>query len=94
MLLLHLRDRPGDARQSHGHVVAEPIDRVVRPSGEDRLDGKVCPLRKLRDEQAADESCVDVHLVGMHLASGHQRLRERIKRRTNVTSEAPASARR
>jgi len=60
-----------DARESHDHLVAEPIERVVRPSRPDRLDRKVRPLRKLRRDQPADERYVGVYLVGVHLARVH-----------------------
>jgi hypothetical protein len=55
VFFVHLPRSPLDAGESHGHVVAEPIERVVRTSGRDRLDEKVGPLRKLRDEQPAHE---------------------------------------
>jgi NAD(P)-dependent dehydrogenase (short-subunit alcohol dehydrogenase family) len=74
VLFVHLPSGPFDAWESHGHVGAEPIDRVVGPSGVDRRDGKVGPLRKLRHEQPAHESDVDVHLIDMHFASGHEHL--------------------
>jgi hypothetical protein len=74
LLFVHLPSGTFDAGESHGQVGAYPIDRVVGPSGVDRLDGKVCPLRKLRREQPAHERDVDVHLVDMHFASGHEHL--------------------
>ena len=55
--------RPGQPRD---HVVAEPIERVVRSHGQDRFDRELGPLRKLLGEQPADESRVGVHLVRMH----------------------------
>ena len=55
VLLVGLRGGPFDARQSHGHVVAEAIDRVVGTAGPDPLDGEIGPLRKLRGEQPAHQ---------------------------------------
>ena len=74
MLFVHLPGGPVNAGKSHGQVGAEPIDRVVGPSGVDRRDGKVCPLRELRGEQPAHKSDIDVHLVDMHFTSGHEHL--------------------
>jgi hypothetical protein len=61
-----------DSWQAHGHVIAEPVDRVVRAGGGDRFNPQVCPLRKLRSKQAPHERYVGVHLVGMHAGSGHE----------------------
>jgi hypothetical protein len=36
------------------------MESVVRPGGADRLDGRVCPLRKLRREQPVHERYVGV----------------------------------
>src|SRR5260370_37753112 len=56
------RIRTGEGRLPHG------------PSGVDRRDGKVCPLRKLRCKQPAHGSDVNIHLVNMHFTSGHEYL--------------------
>ena len=63
---LDLPGGPLDARESHGHVVAEPIDGVVRSRGGDSLDGKIRPIRKLCREQSAHEGCVGGYLVRVH----------------------------
>jgi hypothetical protein len=63
-----------DAGQSHGHVIAKPIKRVVCACGRDWLNRKVCPLRKLRGEQTDHKRYVGFYLVDMHLASGHETL--------------------
>lgn len=59
------------ARESHGHVLAEPVDSVDRPGGVDQVDGKACPLGKLIGEQPTHERYVGVDLVDMHLRSAH-----------------------
>jgi hypothetical protein len=41
--------------------------------GVSNLEGKVRPLRKLCGEQPDHERHVEVHLLGMHLATGHDR---------------------
>ena len=82
MLLVHLRGGRVDARHSHGHVVAEPIDCVVGSGGLDWRDGKVCPTRKLRREHPADERCVGRDLVGMHFYRAH-------KFQTSIVSQWP-----
>ena len=66
MFFVHSCGGPFDARQPDAQVVAESIDSVVGPAGADPLDRKVCPSRKLRREQAADEGGVDIDLCGMH----------------------------
>jgi hypothetical protein len=50
MLFIHLLGRPLDARQSNGQVVAGPVDRIIRPGGVDRLEGKTFPVGELRRE--------------------------------------------
>ncbi len=67
LLEVDLAGRPLDARQPHGHVLAEPVDRIVGPARGDRLDRKGRPLRELRREQASDERRVRVDLVRVHL---------------------------
>jgi len=47
VLVVHGLDCPVDARQSNDHLVTEPIQRVVRPRGGNRLERKTCPVRKL-----------------------------------------------
>ena len=47
LLLGHGVHRPVDAREPHGEVVAEPVERVVRPRRRHPLDGQVRPLRVL-----------------------------------------------
>ena len=44
LLLGHGVHRPVDAREANGEVVAEPVQRVVRPRRRHPLDGKVRPL--------------------------------------------------
>ena len=55
-----------DARESHDHVVAQPIQRVVGPTRRDAFEGKVGPLRELPGEQPPDERLVGVDLVDVH----------------------------
>ena len=52
LLLGHGVHRPVDAREPHGEVVAEPVERVVRARRRHPLDGQVRPLRVLAREQA------------------------------------------
>ena len=74
MLLLHLFDSPMDTRKSHEHIITEPIERIVRAGGRDRIDGKVRPLRKLCGEQSGHERYVGLYFIDMHLAGRHARL--------------------
>jgi len=55
-------------READGQLITEPVDRVDVPPEGMRSIGKVCPVRELDEEQPVDEACVDVYLVGMHLA--------------------------
>jgi hypothetical protein len=66
VLAFHLAVRPLDARESYRHVIAEPVDGVVRSSGGDAFDRKICPVRKLRREQSANEGSVGGYFACMH----------------------------
>jgi hypothetical protein len=52
-----------DTRQPHYHVLAEPVQGMLSPSGWDRLDGKVCPLGKLCGEQLAYERYINAYFT-------------------------------
>lgn len=60
------------ARQTNGHVVAEPERRVVPAVERHGPDRKLRPLGELLGEQAPDER--DVQMFGMRLASAHGHL--------------------
>ena len=70
-ILLDVAYRPVNARQAHGHVVAQPVERVVGPGRLDRRDGQVGPVRELRGQQPLHEGSVCGNFVDVHLASGH-----------------------
>ena len=70
-LLRRLVGGPPDARQPSGEVVAEPIDVVIGPVRDDRIDRQVGPVRELPGEQATHERDVGLDLVGVHLGCGH-----------------------
>src|SRR6266498_1628351 len=74
MLLVHLFDSPMDTRKPHEHIITEPVERVVRARGRDRIEWKIRPLRKLCGEQSGHERYVSVYFVDMHLAGRHARL--------------------
>jgi len=67
LLPLDLLDGPLDPGKPYDHLVAQPVERVVRSRGRDRLDRKIGPLRELRREQAAHERSVGLDLVDVHL---------------------------
>lgn len=70
LLLVHIVHSPMDPGESHGHVLPEPIHRVVSPRGGDGHERKVGPLRELRREQSAHERRIRVDFVDVHLAGG------------------------
>ena len=59
-------DRPVNAWKPHDHVVAEPVQRVVRPARGDALEGQLRPFGKLLCEQPPHERDVGQHLVRVH----------------------------
>ena len=71
VVLLYLTGSPLDSGQSHSHIIAESIKRIVCASGKDRLNRKFSPLRELYRKQSTHEVYVSFHLVNMHFASSH-----------------------
>ena len=59
-VLLHLPDRPVDARQAHDPVGTEAEEGVVGSPGQERLDRETGPLGELLLDQPGDECRVDL----------------------------------
>lgn len=67
VLLFHLRGRPVDAGQPDELIVAEAVERVVGPGGEDGCDGQIIPLgwekTSKRRTRASSVSTSSAHLL-------------------------------
>ncbi len=70
--LLHLQGSAAKTGQTHGHVISQPVDGVVRAGRQDGFKRKAGPGRKLFRDQAVYERLVNIKLVVMHPCDRHR----------------------